>query len=143
MTTTDEFAGGVVTVGWLNDWTLRTVWSGHGTGGLVARAHVRVSEELRRRPARYLLCETDAVTGYDASIRMPAKRLINEARARGVGEMIVVAASQTRMLAFALGMLARTRTRVFPTWEAAAAYCAKYADQGRALDSEAHPQVRR
>ncbi len=129
----EEYGGCTVTVEWLNDWTLHTTWIGSGNGELVRRANVLVNEELKHQPARYLLCETDGVTGYDATIRIPARTLIRDARQRGVSELIVVAAARTRMLAFALGLLARTQTRVFPTFEAAKAYCDRCQTQNVAL----------
>lgn len=113
---------------WLNEWTLVIEWAGCGNFTVVSEALHQVRAALKLRPLRYLVCDTLNVTAYDADLRGPADVLLKESKARGMSELIVVARLPAlRMLAFGLGLVVRTRTRVFVTREEAEAYCNHHA----------------
>lgn len=128
---------GTTRISWLNEWTLHTHWSGTGTGELVVAAEERILTVLETRAARFLVCDTLDVVGYDGSVHRPAQRLLISLKRRGVAEMIVVASpGPIRMLGFALGLLGRVPTRVLPDEQGAIDYCngmRSYNNIGQAL----------
>jgi hypothetical protein len=126
MTFDSDQPAGSAHLKWLNEWTLVIEWSGVGNFRVVSDALSEVRRVLKTRPLRYLICDTLRVTSYESDLRGPADALLKEAKARGMTELVVVAQLPAlRMLAFGLGLIVRTRTRVFVTRQEADAYCQK------------------
>ncbi|HEX2730869.1 MAG TPA: hypothetical protein VHM70_04660 [Polyangiaceae bacterium] len=109
---------------WLNEWTLIIEWYGQGNFDSVSEALAEVRATLKTRPLRFLVCDTLNVTDFDSNLRTPADALLKEAKTRGMSELVVVAQIPAlRMLAFGLGLVVGTRTRVFVSRSEAENYC--------------------
>lgn len=101
---------GEATVRWQSPDTLELFLTGHVTGELIEPAAAKLGREIARRPLRYLLFDTTAVSGYAPSVRGPGVDLLTHAREAGAGLVVAVTPNgMVRMMGSSLAVVARIR----------------------------------